>query len=353
MLSSSWIINPSLDMPDVLEQYGRFLSDDYRMAIESMFIPDIYEEDITPTGRRFVIIGGRDNPTLLSKSVFLCATLAGAESIDVRSSQLDETFLAQNVLDHHAGDTKFRVFIPVPDALSLHEDWHNALNNATDIVIFGNNDTVNAYRDYETVDRRVWEYGDKFSFGIVRADDLRAINVNSICFDFVSYYGEGRLAPKFYFVVGKITDKIIRAFSENMIAIFRDPVEHYRNKLTFTRKSDFARQYITSKYGAYYVRTGRLRMDRPHDNLFEPLYGDVRLIQVDDIDQIEEFIVKYRDSISTVAVNYQDDYDSVDLLDDMMVPRVCESGDMQFPDFFEQYDTLDDFMIYVKEEEEE
>ena len=102
MLSSPWIINPSLDMPDVLAQYGRFLSADYRMAIESMVIPDIFEDDRTPTGRRFVIIGGKDNPILFPKSVFLCAALAGAKSIDVRSPQLDETFLAQNVLEHHA-----------------------------------------------------------------------------------------------------------------------------------------------------------------------------------------------------------------------------------------------------------
>ena len=33
-----------------------------------------------------------------------------------------------------------------------------------------------------------------------------------------------------------------------------------------------------------------------------------------------------------------------------MIPRICHIGDMQFPDFFEQYDTLDDFNIYVSDD---
>ena len=349
MSEESWIVNPSLDMPSVLAQYGRFLEEDYRMAIESMYVPEFFEYNLEPTGRRFVIIGGKDNPTLLSKSVYLCARLAGAESIDVRSNQMDETFLAQNVLEHHAGNTKHRVFIPIPDALSLHEDWHQALNDATDIVVFGNQDTMNAYRDYETVDRRVWEYGEKFSFGVVRAEELNAVTINNICFDFVAYYGDGRLAPKFYFVIGKITDKMIKSFSENMIAIYRPFIEEHRNKLPFTRKSAFAQQYIGSNYKAYYLREGKLS----DKDILDPLYGDVRLIQVDDLEQINDFLIDYVDSISTVAVNIDDDYDMLDMLDDIMVPRVCPFGDMQFPDFFESYDALDDFNIYVKEEEEE
>ena len=349
MSEESWIINPSLDMPDVLSQYGRFLPEDYRMAIESMYVPEFFEYDLGPSGRKFVIIGGKENPTLLSRSVYLCAKLAGAESIDVRSIQMDETFMAQNVLEHHAHGINHRVFIPIPDALSLHEDWHQALHDATDIVVFGNKNTTEAYRDYESVDRRVWEYGEKFSFGVVSADDLKATTINNICFDFVAYYGEGRLAPKFYFVIGKITDKAIKSFSENMIAIYRPFIEEYRTKLPLTRKSDFTYQYIESNYKAYYVRTS----DINDKGILDPLYGDVRLVQVDSIEEIESFIRNHKDSISTVAVNIDDDYDTLDLLDDMMIPRVCQFGDMQFPDFFESYDALDDFNIYVKEDEEE
>ena len=340
-------------MPDVLAQYGRFLEEDYRMAIESMWVPEMFDEDLTPTGRRFVIVGGKDNPTLFCKSVFLCLKLAGPERIDVRSTQLDETFMVQNLLEHHAGDIPYRVFVPAMEGIGLNNDWNVALENATDIVVFGNNNAINTYRDYETVNRRVWEYNEKFSFGVVRSEDLGAIVTNSICFDFAAYYGDGRLAPKLYFVIGNLTKKMIDAFSENMIAIYRPFIEQYRSKLPLTRKSDFAQQYILSHYEMPYVRIDRLDMKDPDWNVLQPLYGDVRLIQVDELDDVKDFIIKYKDSISTVAINSEDDWDTLDLLDDMMIPRVCEFGDMQFPGFFEQYDVIDDFEIYVTTDEYE
>ena len=348
MLHNPWIINPSIDMAEVLSQYGRFLPEDYRMAIESMYVPSPFEEDLTPTGKRFVIVGGKDNPTLFSRSIFLCAKLSGAESINVRSTHLDETFMAQNVLEYHAGDIANRTFVPMMDGLSVNDDWCKALENATDIVVFGTNDAMNTYREYESVDRRVWEYGEKFSFGIVRVEDLSMMMINGICFDFVSYYGEGRLAPKFYFVIGEITDKKIIEFNNNMLAIYKLFIEQYRNKLPLTRKSNYTQQYIESNYVSDYVRVGKIG----DKDLFDSLYGDVRLIQVDSLDEVNAFIVKYRDSISTVAVNVHDDWDSLDMLDNHMLPRICQVGDMQFPDFFEQYDALDDFNIYVNLDEE-
>jgi len=67
---AQWIINPSVDMPEVMQQYGRFLEDDYRMAIESMRVPDSFDEYSEKTGRRFIIIGGKERPGLIAKSVF-------------------------------------------------------------------------------------------------------------------------------------------------------------------------------------------------------------------------------------------------------------------------------------------
>jgi hypothetical protein len=64
------------------------------------------------------------------------------------------------------------------------------------------------------------------------------------------------------------------------------------------------------------------------------------------MDEIEDFIDKWKDSISTVAVDW-DDEDILDMLEEFMIPRICNLGDMQFPDFFEQYDALDDFNVYV------
>lgn len=347
MLNSSWIVNPSLDMATVLEQYGRFLSSDYRVLFESLEVPSIFEEDITPSGRRFVIVGGDENPGVFAKSIFLCTKLSGAESIDIRSPYLDDMFLAQNVLEHHADGIEYNVHTPFFEGMTLSDRWFNALQRATDIIVYGNENTVSMYRDYETVDRAVWEYPERFSFGIIKSEDISYVLSAEICFDFVAYYGHGRLAPKFYFVIGPITKDIIKMISGCMVTVFATAVEEYRDKLPFTRKSDFTEKYINSKYSSYYLRVSRLG----DKDLFEPLYGDVRLVQVNDLEEIKEFIVKYRDSISTVAVHYDDD-DTFDEVCDMMLPRVCEIGDMQFPDFFEQYDIVDDFEIYVKYEEE-
>ena len=133
-----------------------------------------------------------------------------------------------------------------------------------------------------------------------------------------------------------------------MLAIYKLFIEQYRNKLPLTRKSNYTQQYIESNYVSDYVRVGNIG----DKDLFDSLYGDVRLIQVDSLDEINAFIVKYRDSISTVAANVHDDWDSLDMLDNHMFPRICQIGDMQFPDFFEQYDALDDFNIYVNLDEE-
>lgn len=348
MTNNKWIVNPPVGMSDILEQYGRFLAPDYRVLFESMEVPSIFEDDLTPTGRRFVIIGGDENPALLSKSVFLCAKLSGADSIDIKSSHIDEIFLAQNVLHHHATDIDYHVHMSLFEGLHFSQRWSNALDNATDIVVFGDENTLRNYREYETPSRRVWEYGESFSIGIIKAEDINHVMASAICFDFVSFYGHGRLAPKFYFVIGELNKKIVHMMSGCMVSMFSDAVEEYRDKLPLTRKSDLTQKYINSNYASFYIRVNKL----DDADLFDPLYGDVRLVEVDSFDEIEEFIMEYRDKISTVAINYDDEEEMFEDLCDIMVSRICDIGNMQFPDFFEQYDMIDDFIIYVKDEEE-
>ena len=186
-----WIINPEVDMVSTLTQYGRFLENDYRMIIEHLDVPRSFEEYAEKTQRRFVIIGGNDAPWSLPKTVFLCLKLAGPESIVVKSPNLDEVFMVQNVFEHHAENVRNKVFAAGIDDLELDDEWLEELNNATDIIVFGNEMVMKAYREYETVDRHVWEHGQKFSFGIIREEHLTPTNINSICFDFFSFYGEG------------------------------------------------------------------------------------------------------------------------------------------------------------------
>lgn len=349
MKTNQWVINPPLEMADVLAQYGRFLATDYRVLFESMGIPEVFEDNLAPSGRRFAIIGGDENPALLAKSIFLCAKLSGAESIDIKSSHLDEIFIAQNVLHHHADGIDYHAHTSMFEGVHLSHRWSEALDRATDIIVYGDENTLRSYRDYETPDRRVWEYGESFSLGVINAEDINHVIASAICFDFVSFYGHGRLAPKFYFVIGTITTQMVRILSGCMVTMFRDAVEEYRDKLPFTRKSDLTQKYINSDYASFYVRINRI----DDDDLFDPLYGDVRLVEVDSYDDVEAFIKEHRDYISTVAINYDNDSEEIfNDLSDMMVPRICDIGDMQFPDFFEQYDIIDDFIIYVADEEE-
>ena len=337
-----WIINPEADTVDLLTTYGRFLEDDYRMAIDSLQIPDTFEEYIEKSNRRFLIIGSKEAPGLIAKSVYLCLKLAGPDSVAVKTNMIDESIMVQNVFKNHAGDVETKLFVTNSDELLLDSVWRDTIEEATDIIVFGNENSMETFRDYEQVGRRVWEHGSKFSFGIVRAEHLTPLLINSICFDFFSYYGEGFLAPKFYFIVGNLRKKVAQQFSHNMQAFYGEFIEQYRNKLPFTRQSDLVQEVINANYIGKYLRLEDLNSDA----IFDTLYGDIRLVLVDDLDEVSDFIDKWNDNISTVAINLDDDLDSLDLLEDKQVMRICPVGDMQFPDFFEQYNTVDDFNIY-------
>ena len=346
---SRWIINPEVDMVSTLAQYGRFLENDYRMIIEHLIIPQVFEEYTEKTNRKFVIVGAKDSPWILAKSAYLCLKLAGPDSVVVKTPNLDESFMVQNVLEYHADDVRYKVFVSQHDEIKLSNEWREEVENATDIIVFGSKNAMEAFREYEMVDRRVWEHGYRFSFGIVQEEHLTASTINNICFDFFSFYGEGSLAPKFYFVVGKLKKKIANQFSKNMRSIYGSLIKEYREKLPLTRKSELTEQMINSDYAAKFVRINDLH----DDELFDTLYGDIRLVPVDDMESVENFINKHRDNISTVAINIDDDVKTLDLLEEKMIVRICDIGSMQFPDFFEQYDNVDDYNIYVGEEEED
>ena len=318
------------------------------MIIEHLEVPRVFEEYAEKTQRKFVIIGGNNAPWMLPKTVFLCLKLAGPESIVVKSPNLDEVFMVQNVLEHYADGVRHGVYTTISDELELNDEWNKELNDATDIIVFGNNKTMEAYREYETVDTHVWEHGEKFSFGVIKEEHLTPTNINDICFDFFSFYGEGSLAPKFYFVLGKVRRKHARQFSDNMTALYGGLIQEYRDKLPLTKRSNLVQNTITANYEEKYVRIDSLESDK----LFDTLHGDVKLIPVNDLEDIKDFVEKWHDSIATVSINMDDDPATYDLLEDMMVVRTCHLGSMQFPDFFEQYDHVDDFNIYVDEETE-
>jgi hypothetical protein len=345
---ANWVINPELEMVSVLAEYGRFLENDYRMIIEHLEIPKVFQEYAETTERKFVIVGGKETPWMLAKSVFLCLKLAGAESVVVTTPYIDESFMVQNVLDNYSNGIRTKLFTSASEELFVNMEWRDEIDKSTDIVVFGDTKAMESFRDYETVDRHVWEHGENFSFGIVREEHLTATVINQICFDFFSFYGQGSLSPKFYFVLGRLKKSIIKQFSTNMQSLYATLVNEYREKLEITRKSDLVSTMLNANYAAKYVQVGSLHSDVLRGNL----YGEVCLVPVNNLDDIQDFIDKWRDRISTVAINNNDDPDILDFLEDNLILRVCDVGDMQFPDFFEQYHGVDDYIVYVKMSEE-
>ena len=342
-----WIVNPEVGFVSILASYGRFLESDYRMAIEGMRVPEAFEEYTEETHRRFVIVGAKSVPGATAKSVFLCLKLAGASSIVIKAPTMDEYFLILNVVEEHASDpSRVRVFHNSSDELKLDSEWRDAVENATDIVVFGGQETVDAFLELEQDDRRVHIHGPKFSFGVVRAWDLTPRNIKEICLDFYTFYGEGCLSPKFYFIIGEVSEAMFQEIGNTMKAYFGSTIDEFRGKLPLTRKSELAQQFVSARYRAKYVREEMLKSDK----IFTTLYGDARFVVVDDVQDVEKFINKWCASISTVAINTEDD-EIMEILEDNLVVRICDFGYMQSPNFFEQFDVIDDFDIYVGGEE--
>ena len=343
-----WIVNPEVDLVNTLANCGRFLEDDYRTMIDWMSIPLSFEEFTEKTNRRFVIVGAKSVPGATAKSVFLCLKLSGAESVTIKAPTTDEHLLIANVVEHHCPiGTSVEIFSDSSDELKLDTEWRSAVDNATDIVVFGGEETVNAFTELESTTRRVWVHGPKFSFGIVRAWDLTPTIIKDICSDFYSFYGEGCLSPKFYVILGEVNDKLFQEISDTMRHYYGSYIDEFRSKLPLTRKSELAQQFISANYKGKYIRLESLSSDK----IFTTLYGDARFVVIDDLQDLEKFIERWGDHISTVAVEDEDD-ELQELLADNLITRICNYGEMQFPGFFEQFDVVDDFDIYVGEEEE-
>jgi len=341
-MHKQWVVNPEVDLVSTLAEYGRFLENDYRMAIEHLWIPRDFEEYTEKSGRKFVIVGAKSVPTATAKSVFLCLKLAGPESLVVKAPTIDEYFLILNVIDYYGEGVDCKVYNNSSDELRLNHEWIDALNSATDIVVFGGQETVDAFTELETENKNVHIHGPKFSFGVIRAEDLTPTNINEICFDFFSFYGEGCLSPKFYVIVGKPTKKQWAMINDTMVLNFGAPIEEFRDKLPLTRKSELVQQFITADFIGKYVRKEKLNSPE----VFTNLYGDARFCVVDYLEDVQDFIEKWRSQISTVAA-LEEDFAILDILEDNMVTRICPIGEMQFPGFFEPFDTTDDFDIYV------
>jgi len=338
-----WIVNPTGDFVSTLATIGRFLESDYRTAIKNGEVPSDFDENLEPSERKFVIIGARSVPMATAKSVFLCLRLAGPESVVIKTATEDEGLLVQNVLDNWTPHgVKTKIFSIGSDKLRNFPEWSKYLEEATDIVVFGGRETAESFIELETRKRNVYIHGPKFSFSIIRAENLNMTHLNDICDDFGLYYGEGCLSPKFCIIVGKIDEKWYKEASLIMQAEHGENIAEFRNKLPMAKKSELVQEIVTANVVGKHVRVESLKDEK---KLFSPLYGDARFVNIKNLDDLIPFLETWRYDISTVACLEEDD-ETVDLLDEFNITRVCAFGEMQFPEFDEPFDIVDDFDIY-------
>jgi len=340
-----WIINPDAHLVQNCADVGRFLEDDYRLAIKANPVPMEFEENLEPSGRRFVIIGARSVPAATAKSVFLCLRLAGAESVVVKTASEDEGFLVKNVLDNWTPEgVETEIFSMGSDKLRDLPEWNRRIEEATDLVVFGGEDTAKAFVEFENRNRNVYIHGPKFSFGVVHTKDLTMGNLGDICYDFATFYGEGCLSPKFVVLVGTLDKKWLEEAARIMLAEYKNKIDEFRSKLPLARKSDLVQEIVSANMPYKYIR-----LESPYvpESIMSTLYGDVRFVNVRDLAELKPLVEKWRPNISSVAC-LEDDEPTIQLLKSKDVTRICSFGEMQFPGFYEQFDPVDDFDIYCQ-----
>ena len=343
-----WIVNPEVDLVSKCESVGRFLALDYRHAIKNSEVPSDFEDNLEPSGRRFVIIGAKSVPMATAKSVFLCLRLAGAESIAIKAPTEDEAWLIKNVLDYWTPEgTQAKMFSFGSERLRDLPEWNKVIDEATDLVVFGGADTARAFSEFENKERRVYIHGPKFSLGIVKVENLTMSDLTDICDDFGSYYGEGCLSPKFYVLVGDLSKSNIKWLDEAgiiMNANHGSKIEEFRAKLPMAKKSEVVQSLISSKIHTKYVNIASIDDEK---SLLSPLYGSSRFVNVQKLSDLKLFLDLWSNAISTIACDYKDE-EIRDLLDECGIIRACPFGLMQFPEFNEQFDHIDDFDIYCQ-----
>jgi hypothetical protein len=340
-----WIVNPGPDLVQNCADVGRFLESDYRLAIKNNSIPMGFEENFEPSGRKFVIIGAKSVPIATAKSVFLCLRLAGAESVVVKTASEDEGFMVQNVLDHWTPETtKTELFSIGSDKLRDLPEWNNRIEEATDLVVFGGEDTAKAFVEFENRKRNVYIHGPKFSFQVIHIKDLTMSRLADICFDFAAYYGEGCLSPKFCVLVGTLDPNWLYEASLIMQAEYGNQIEEFRNKLPLLRKSNLVQEMVSSNIVHKFVRLESISNTA---NIMGELFGDSRFVGIKSIADLKPFVNHWRNKISSVAC-LENDETTIQLLKANDVVRICSFGEMQFPHFYEQFDPVDDFDIYCQ-----
>lgn len=340
-MNDNYYINNSNNLSSILNQFGEFLESDYERLISSSIIPPHFTPHNYKTHRKIVLVGSDGTPSTISKSVFLALQLSGADTIDIKPSSLDEALIVENIIkNNNIYEIKTGVHVGTDQEVELSSSWRNIIDNATDIIVFGDFKTVEYYKTLKTEHRRIYYHEDKVSFGVVKSNSITDTLVDNICFDFFNFYGFSSLSPKFYIFIGEPDEYTLNMISDTYALVYGEQIEEFRSKLNFVQQSNLIR-FITKEKISRYLQVIR------DINYFQinNLYGDVRILIVETIDGANALISMLRNDISTIAVD-PCDQEIVSMVEFNMPNRVCNIGSMHSLDFWDSVDEQSDFDIY-------
>jgi hypothetical protein len=334
-------INNVNNLPPILSQFGKFLESDYERLINSNIVPSHFNPHNYKTNKKIVLIGSDNTPLLISKTIFLALQLSGADTIDIKPSSLDEALIIEYIIrNNNIYGIKNSVHVGTDQEVELSYSWTKALEDATDIIVFGNHKTVEYYKTLATEHRRVYAHEDKISLGVVNSNFITDTLIDNICFDFFNFYGIGSLSPKFYIFVGEPDPKILDKISDIYISVYGEQIEKFRSKLNFAQHSNLIKFAAEGKISRY------LNIVREINNFqINNLYGDIKIYIAASIKEASEIINIFKNNISTIAVDPSDE-EIVSMVEFEMPARLCDVGSMHSIDFWESFDELFDFDIF-------
>jgi hypothetical protein len=351
-MDSNYIIDPSSSIAELCSESGRFLEDDYYMAMSHHELPNNYIDRINKlekSDRRIVIVGSKETPMTVTKNAFMALTLAKPEKLTIKAFGEDESILLNEMFQQNKKyhDCDYSVYQSKREEFASNGAWLRDIESATDVVVFGGLDTISFFNMESRTEQNIYLHKPKFSLGIVTKECLEnEDNLLGLAGDFISFFGEGKLAPKFYITLGKLSDDQLIYIADCMKSE-EDLLKEFRAKLPFSKKSLMINEKMFGNFIFPHVRNATF----DSKDLMTPLFGDVRLIEAQHEGQIEDFISEFSENISSIAIDEE-------MLGDMVagwdfdIPRYCDIGSMHFPYFYEPVDEVDDLDIYSKKFEE-
>jgi hypothetical protein len=340
-MNNNYYINNDNNLSSILSQFGEFLESDYERLISNSFIPPYFNQHNNKTKRKIVLIGSDGTPLTISKSVFLALQLSGADTIDIKPSSLDEALIIENIIkNHNTYEIKTSVHIGTDQEVELSSSWRNTIDNATDIIVFGNYETIEYYKTLATKHRRIHTHEDKLSFGVVNSNSITDTLIDNICFDFFNFYGLGSLSPKFYIFIGEPNQEILTKISDIYSSVYGEQIEEFRSKLNFVQQANLIR-FITKEKISRYLHV----IKGVNSFQINNLYGDIRIYIAKSINDANELISMLRNDTSTIAVD-PCDQEVVSMVEFNMPSRICNIGSMHSLDFWDSVDEQSDFDIF-------